>query len=144
MQISPTFLYLLDLLPGRTRSSRCVCAAEQTSSPPKTLHPSQGIHGRSQGMLGYAVLPPPAPCEPCVRGEEGVEGGCGFPPLGATAQRPPAANRGKRAYSYLHGRFRRTPTHGAGTAKAGMQRTAGFCLIRHGCVSLHLPAYVCY
>lgn len=61
---------------------------------PTTPHPSQGTLGRSQGMLGYAVSPPSAPC---VWGEEGVEGGCGFPPLGETAQRPSGVSRRKRA-----------------------------------------------
>lgn len=135
MQISPDFP--LPAPPVRLASPAVFAQPSKHPLLQRRRILPQGILKRSQSMLGYAVSPLPAPFQACVRGEEvGVEGDCGFPPLGATAQRLRA--EGKRAG------VRRTPTHGAGTVEAGAQRAAGFCLIRLGCVSLHLPAYVCY
>lgn len=77
-------------------------------------------------------------------GRGGCWRGLRISPFGRSGTKAAGREPRETGWSYLHGRFRHTPTHGAGTAKAGVQCTAGFCLIRLGCVSLHLPAYVCY
>lgn len=93
-------------------------------------------------MLFYRC---PLPVSPVCGERRVLKGGVAdFPLWGENGTKAVSRELRETGRSYLHGGFRRTPTHGAGTAEAGVQRTAGFCLIRLGCVSLHLPAYVCY